>query len=329
MVNLGLSGLGMNQTNERGSDPRGGLRRISALLVGLCALHTGVAARAQETATPPDGTLTVTVLRSNGPDIGAVGEPVDAALLRDLAGIAGIDNAQFSPIEYEEIQLTVGCGDQSRECLAAITGMAQVSGLVLRSVVKSGSALQLDLVYFDASSQDEPARASFTGNSDQLAAAVPSLVRQLFGIPDVAAPVAAAAAPAVVTAPVASTSPAPSPSGGASTLTIASIVTLAVGVGVGLAGVVVGASAASTFDDYKNTAVTDQASARRASGLFSDAESKATIANVLMPIGGALVIGGAIMMVLGLNSDSDGAAGTQVAVAPVRQGGVLMVAGWF
>ena len=39
----------------------------------------------------------------------------------------------------------------------------------------------------------------------------------------------------------------------------------------------------STFDDYKNTAVTDQASARRANATFDDADSKATLANILMP----------------------------------------------
>jgi hypothetical protein len=300
---------------------------IGAALLGVCVLHVGGLASAQVATAPAQGSLTVTVLRSNGPDIGAVGDPIDAALLRDLAGIAGIDNAQFSPIEYEEIQLTVGCGDQSRQCLAAIAGMAQVSGLVLRSVVKVGTALQLDIVYFDASSQDEPARASFTGDAGQVVAAVPPLVRKLFGIPEVAGPVVAAA-PVVVSAPAASISPERTDSGGVNTLTVASIVTLAVGVGVGLAGVVVGMSASSTFADYKNTVVTDQASARQASAKFSDADSQGTVANILMPIGGALVIGGAIMLYLGLNSDSESAPATQVVVAPMPQGGVLLVSGW-
>jgi len=317
----------MNHMSVRGVLARRLMSALRIVLVTCCALHVATTAHAQAPATAPNAALAVTVLRSNGPDVGAVGEPVDAALLRDLASIAGIDNAQFSPIEYEEIQLTVGCGDQSRECLSAIAGMAQVSGVVLRSVVKSGSALQLDLVYFDTSSQDEPARASVTGDAAQLAAAVPSLVRKLFGIPDVAPPVAAAP-PVANSAPAAATDAAPSGSGGVNTLTIASIVTLAVGVGVGLAGVVVGASASSTFDDYKNTAVTDEASARRANSTFSDAESKATVANILMPLGGALVVGGAIMLVLGLGADSEDAPATQVALAPMSQGGVLVVSGW-
>lgn len=317
----------MNGNYTRGSGPRSRLLRASAVLLGLCAWD--VCALAQAPTEPNAGGLKVTVLRSTAPDTAAFADSIDATLVRDLSGIAGIDQPQLSPIEYEEVQLAVGCVGQTRECLSAIAGMSQVSGLIVRSLSQAGTALQLDLVYFDTSSQDEPARASATGDADQLVDQVPVLVRRLFGIPEV--PVPAVAAASAEESDGAATAAAPARAsdrgtGGINGLTLASIVTLAVGAGVGVAGIVVGASSAASFDDYKRTNVTDRESATEASAAYDDASSQATVANVLIPIGGALLIGGAILLVVGLSSDDDDAA-TQVSVAPSRHGGTLMIAG--
>jgi hypothetical protein len=149
-------------------------------------------------------------------------------------------------------------------------------------------------------------------------------VRKLFGIPEVA--VQAAQAPTSEPTPTTPSTPTQD-EGGMNTLTVASIVTLAVGAGVGIAGVVVGMSAQSTFDDYKQTSVTDRTSAAAADATYNRAQSQATLANVLMPIGGALIVGGVVMLVMGLNDSGHEAGSAQVAFVPSSHGGTVFVSG--
>lgn len=298
-------------------------RLAIALLSSLCLWGTA-SVSAQVAAEAIVSHPGVIVLRSDTAELGVNADAIDAALLRDLMTVGGMDRPQVSPMAYEEIQLNAGCSEASRECLAAIAAMAQVNGLVVRSLSKVGATLQLEVVYFDAASHDDPARASAEGDAQQLEANMPSLVRRLFNIPEVAVPTAVTAP---TTAPVATQGPPAATQSGINGLTIASIVTLAVGAGVGVAGIVVGSSASSAFDDYKNTDVTDAESAAAADAAFSDAESRATLANILMPIGGALLVGGVVMLVIGLGNDSEDAATTQVAIAPTPHGGVLLLSG--
>jgi len=284
----------------------------------------------------------VMVLRSSGSGVGTSREAIDAALLRGLSAIAGINNVQLSPVDYEDVQLTVGCNDQSRDCLATIADTAQVSGLVVRSLRKMGAGLQLDVVYFDVSSRDAPAWATEIGDEQHLLASVPSLVRSLFGLPEV--PVAVAdevpretaaafepASPGVASSDLESSdTPVTASVGddGINMMSVASIATLAAGVGTVAIGVIVWASASAAFDDYKGVAATDAASARRASAAFSDAESKATLANVLLPIGGALMVGGVVMLAVGLSdSEAESATATHVSFVPSLTGGAVMVSG--
>ncbi len=293
---------------------------------GFCLMTSPVAAQDSDRA--PAASASVIVLRSDAASLGVDVDAIDAALLRDLTTIAGIDRPQVSPMAFEEIQLNAGCSDQTRACLSAIAGMAQVNGLIVRSISMVNGALQLDLVHFDVASNDDPARASAIGDPQQLVSGMASTVRRLFGIPELVLPSAASAETSTEPVAVTPSQPASATNNDSPVLTIVSIATLAVGAGVGIAGILFASSASSSFDDYKRIDVTDEDSAAAADAAFSDAESQATVANILMPMGGALLVGGAVMLVIGLSGrDDDHSASTQLAVAPTPDGGVLWLSG--
>lgn len=290
-----------------------------SMIVGPRAAHAQAASN--EAAAAPG--LKVAVLRSTQGDAGELANSIDGALLRDLAALAGIENPTVSPIDYAEIQLTVGCSDEGRECLAAIAQMVQVDAVVVRHLVVEAGKSTLTLVHFDATASDEPAHAeqiaegADAGNT--LVASVPSLVRRLFGIPE---PITASAA----AAPASANSAATTGDTGASTrgggMRVAPLTWVALGVGTAVlaTGVVFGLGANSSFDDFKQTKVTDKDSAAAADKKLSSANSKGTLATILIPSGAAILALGATLLVMDLSSDDHS---PEVALAPLPGGAFL------
>ena len=86
---------------------------VAAAALALAGPPLGVRASAQPAAP------SVGVVRSTDDAMQPLADPVDAALLRDLAVIAGIDAPVVSPLDYAEIELGVGCFEPSRDCLLA------------------------------------------------------------------------------------------------------------------------------------------------------------------------------------------------------------------
>jgi hypothetical protein len=272
--------------------------------------------------------LRVAVLRTTQGDAAAAAEAVDGALLRDLAAFAGIENPNVSPIDYAEIQLTVGCSDEGRQCLSSVAQTMQVDAVVVRKLAVEPGRATLTLVYLDATAADEPAHAEHVAEgeaaTEALASAVPALVRRLFGIPEpvvAAAPEqqAGAGAPSREASSPDDYPPEPAP-GGAS---VGPLTWIALGVGaVALgAGVVLGLGAQSSFDDYKQTEVRDEDDAAQAEEHFDSAESKGRIATVLIPAGAVVLALGATLLVLDLSDD--GGADTELGLAPLPGGALL------
>jgi hypothetical protein len=320
---------------------RVGLARHAWVFSGLFGLACPLVAAAQSTApssapetAPAAGqaqpsALRVAVLRTTRGDAAGSANAVDGALLRDLAGLAGIDNPTVSPIDYAEIQLTVGCSDEGRQCLSSIAQMVQVGAVVVRRLVVEPGRVTLSLIHFDATASDEPAHAEqvFEGPNaaGAAAAAVPSLVRRLFGIPE---PVLVAAPPpqqqrSVLPAPQSGPTDAKQenhPSVGALTW-----VTLGAGAAILTGGFVVGASAKSDFDAFKAIKVKNEQDAQRASTKFDSVQSKSLAANILMPSGAAVLALGATLLVLDLTRDDK--SGPELGVRSLRGGGLLTVRG--
>jgi hypothetical protein len=269
----------------------------------------------------------VAVLRATEGDAGAVAGNVDGALIRDLAAIAGIENPTVSPIDYAEIQLTVGCSDEGRQCLSSIAQLAQVDAVVVRHLAVKPDQVELTLTYFDDTASDEPAHVEqgFAGSDagDRAVAAVPALVRKLFGLPE---PVVAAANPepvATAPAPQATLPPAPvrarEDEHGAR---VGALTWIALGGGAAVlaGGIVLGASAQSSFDNFKNFQLKTTADVARANSKLDGAKSKALAADIMMPVGGAILALGAVLLALDLMHEDKA---PEVAVIPVRGGAVL------
>src|SRR5262245_5659678 len=126
-------------------------RRLYSNLIGIVVLWSlGAGSLAAQDAAPATASaLKVAVLRTTQGDAGAAAEAIDGALLRDLSALAGIERPTVSPIDYAEIQLTVGCADEGRQCLSSIAQMVQVDAVVVRKLVVEPAGARLELVYLD------------------------------------------------------------------------------------------------------------------------------------------------------------------------------------
>jgi hypothetical protein len=248
----------------------------------------------------------------------AVSDAVDAALLRDLASLAGIASPVVSPVDYAEIQLSVGCSDESRTCFESIARTANVESLLVRTLDAAPNGnVRLELRYFDLASSDAPTRVSTDVPADQastaLAEAVPALVRELFGIPKVVAP----AAPADPPPPQFQPSPKPTPAAPQAYVSALTWVALGVGAVALTAGAVIGIAAEQDFERWKRQPIRSAAQAEQASADFEGLQDRAVAANILIPAGAVVLALGATLLVFDL-SDGDHAA--QLSVAPLFDG---------
>lgn len=306
------------------------VRRFSALQswllvsVAIGGLVVGAAARAQ----PAAGRVGV-VRSTTGSTPPELAETIDAALLRDLAGIAGVADPVVSPIDLAEIQLSVGCADDGGACLEAIARAAGVGALLVRSLgVDEQGYARVELRYFDTASSDEP-RAVSAGqpqqNTGDLTGAIPGLVRELFGIPEVAAP-----APAT-SEPVEEAQKRPAPSFDRDADRGASLLPwLFIGTGVAAVtvGVIVGAVASDDFEAWKARPVRTDEEAEQANDDFDDLQARAVGADVAM-VGGAVTLAlGVTLLAFQLGDDDEGGTDdSTVALEPRLDGALLRIQG--
>jgi hypothetical protein len=269
--------------------------------------------------------LKVAVLRATQGDAGDLANAIDGALLRDLGALAGIENPTVAPIDFAEIQLTVGCSDEGRQCLAAIAQMVQVDAVVVRHLEVEPGKATLTLVHYDATSSDEPAHAEQIVEGPDpgkaLVDGVPSLVRRLFGIPE---PVTAAA-PASPESDQQPVDYEANPSGDQAEPHGPSVgpltwVTLAVGTGVLAGGLILYGVASGHHDDFLHTEIHSESDIARANALLDKADTERKVSTVLMPAGAAVLALGVTLLVLDLTA---GESGPQMALSPLPGGGMV------
>jgi hypothetical protein len=252
-------------------------------------------------------------------------ETMDAALLRDLAGIAGIADPVVSPIDLAEIQLSVGCADDGRACLESIARAAGVGTLLVRSLsVDERGEARVELRYFDTASSDEPKIVSAQQqNSAELPGAIPGLVRELFGIPEVAAPAEAAAGQPADEgrAPLAASASREVDQGGS----LLPWIFIGTGVAALGAGVIVGVIASDDFEAWKARPVRTDEEADQANDDHDDLQARAIGADIAM-IGGAVALGlGVTLLALELGDDAED--DSTLAIVPRLDGALLRIQG--
>jgi hypothetical protein len=277
----------------------------------------------------------VAVVRATNGATQELADEIDAALLRDLSGIGGIASPVVSPVDYAEIEIGVGCSDDFRACLLAITRAVRVDALVLRrlSVDAQGQG-HLELTYFEVASRDAPASVQATAPAAQLkpalVEAVPELVRRLFGIEEVAQPAApptpeAAAATPTPSSPSRSVALAPERDAGVSTATW---VVLAAGGATLTAGIVIGWTAQQDFRDWKQTPVQSRADADAARSSYEGIRTRAIAADVLMPVGAVAIGIGLTLLVMDIGNEADSRVpNARLQLVPARGGAMVRVQG--
>jgi hypothetical protein len=266
-----------------------------------------------------------------------VTEAIDAALLRALGDLAGIRKPSLSPVNYGEVQLTVGCSDELPECLAAITHVAEADAIVVRHlVVDANGAAVLRLLYFDEAGGPAQVQAAAVpvDRAFELAQVVPGLVRELFQIPEPAPNSTTGPAPALSPPQAAASSDAgiaPEPVDHGASISAITWIALAVGASALAAGVVLAVSADADHDKFQSTRVRTPMQAEDAHRLFSSIKTRATLADVLMPAGAVVLGAGAVLLGIDLFADQSSAEapGASVQLIPLAAGGALAVHGRF
>jgi hypothetical protein len=252
---------------------------------------------------------------------------LDAELLKALAEVAAIRSPFVSPVNYSEIQLTVGCSDESVSCLTAIAQTAEAPAIIVRQLVADESGIvRVRLLYFAQSPGGPPSQAEISASHDhqaRLTDGIAAAVRRLFAV---------AESPGRVD----DTSPrsidphaALAASHGEPTLTPLTWITLGAGAALLVPGIVLGLSADADYDEFRRTPVSTRADADRARRDFSSIETRATWSSVLIPAGAlALGVGGVLLGIdLAADDGREQSGQTQLFVAPLGRGGVLGLRG--
>lgn len=302
---------------------------VAAAALALAGPPLGVRASAQPAAP------SVGVVRSTDDAMQPLADPVDAALLRDLAVIAGIDAPVVSPLDYAEIELGVGCFEPSRDCLLAIARAVRVEALVVRRLsVDAGHQARIELMYFEVASTDAPttveATAAAAEMQSELVGAVPALVRRLFGIAEIAEPAAPAPArPRPLNAPL--TGPAEGrafTSDGEQPVSAVTWIALGAGAAALTTGFVLGWTAQEDFHDWKEMPIRNRDEADDARVEFDGIQSRAIAADILVPIGAVGIGLGVTLLVLDLGRDAEPDRGrAKLTVTPAPDGAMVHIEG--
>lgn len=319
--------------------------RCSARIWGSCwSLYIATVITTPAAVQAQSETSSVGILRATGTRVPAqLADAVDQALLRDLAELASIDHPTVSPVSYEAVQLAVGCEGESPDCLSSIAQTLQTDTVMVRRLeVDALGATTLELIYFEVGGQREVASAQASvpaGSQAEITATTPRLVRELFGLSE--PPAAAPVAPVPLATQPAETAPETSnaepqdaehrdvPRDDAGSVGPWTWVMLISGTVVLGTGIILGVTAASSFEDLKQTNPRTRADAEGVHRDFEPIEARATVANILMPVGGAALALGAVLLVLDLSEGDESAehAASRVDLVPLRGGAVITLSG--
>jgi hypothetical protein len=208
----------------------------------------------------------------------------------DVVTVAGTPALGLS-----DLQLAVGCVGETDSCLQAVAEQIEVEALLLSSIDRADDALVLTVTFFDARDggrQSAMRREEGRGAANRLLEGIDPLLRELFGLPAPVGP--ARAASDIEDEPARSGRPA-----------LPWVVA-----GVGLAGLITGGAlgfvARGTENDYAAVTVDTAADAERAGNLFDKSRRQARAAHAMLGVGGALVVGGIVLLfVMGGSEDEE------------------------
>jgi hypothetical protein len=226
---------------------------------------------------------------------------LDPVLVSNLHELAQVSVATRPALDLPATQLAVDCVGQTRDCLRVVSQQSGTDGLLSPELQLAGQETVVTLLYFDSRDEGELRSVTrrYSGSDVERLALddVPSMVRELFGIPEPPRSVLDTSF-AVDTGPPRESAWPALPV----TLTATGLVLLGVGAGFGLA-------ANATERKYADVPVKDATSpatarelAAEADDLYAKADQQALVCNILLGVGGATLLTGATLWIVHLSN---------------------------
>lgn len=315
------------------------IERLTARIVAICTLLWVV----QLSAATQAQSLRIALFKSatSSSELTPLAAALDPVLQAEVGRMQQVSVAALPPLDLPSLQLALDCVGETPSCLAVATERSKVEGLLSPSLARSGGTLVLSLLLYNprASSALQVVTRSFASDAAEAVVldGAKSLVRELFGIADPAAPPAPPPVedpPAPVpTEPPVEASPAeptlqltaapPEPTQSQSLLL--PIVLGGAGVAVIGAGIGFGVASNNTEARFADMRVTDEAEAQEAEDLLSRARTQTAIANVAFAVGAASCIAAGVVYFLQRKPRPDTEPSAHVSFGP----GYVGVAGDF
>lgn len=258
--------------------------------------------------------------------------PLDSVIQAALEKLAVVKVTARPGMDLNAVQLAIDCVSETPQCLRAVANQTQAQILLAPSLQSTQSELVLSLLRFDASDgrmrrvlRRQPGSSLKSETLD----AVPSMLRELFNIPEPEpqpAPVAADTSskePAGTTLPPIVEPPQdPAPS---RPLPLGPFLLAGGGALVLGGGAIAGAIMLNTQDKYNTHPVKTERDVTTVNDLKDEAKTQAVIANVLYGVGGAMMVAGGVWLAVSLSQPARRDA-WQTAVIPAVGPGQLGVA---
>lgn len=254
--------------------------------IALVCLWISATARADWNGRRPSVLVIAAEAKAGSPEAQIMEAVRDA-----LAELAEVQLLPPSPLDLEAVQLALDCSDESAQCLAEIAKRMEAQVVVIPSLKKRRDALELHLTSFEQGASDTHTamrKQAGTRLDATLLETVPSMLRELLQLesreaeeePEPVEPseLAPIEDPAPITA-------AQEPDDEASSLPLGPVLLGGGGLALIASGIVVGALASSTEDDYASQTIDTEAQAKRADELRARGENEALAANILLGTG--------------------------------------------
>jgi hypothetical protein len=261
--------------------------------------------------------------------------PLDSVISASLEKLDVVSVVARPGMDLSAVQLAIDCVGETQQCLRAVAKQTQSQILIAPSVQTTQSELVLTILRFDV--EDGQTRRALrrqpgTTLTSATLDSVPSMLRELFDVPEPAPQPAAGATenktsesqpseettlPPIIEPPQEPAASRPVPVG--------PLLLAGGGVLVLTGGIITGAMFSSTQDEYNTKKVANEADVSKLMDLKNEAKTQAVVADVLFGVGGALVVAGGIWLAVALSQPAPHE-DWQTAVVPAVAPGTLGLA---
>lgn len=248
--------------------------------------------------------------------------PLDSVLQAALEKLGVVVVSARPGMDLSGVQLALDCVSESAQCLRAVAKESGVEVLIAPTLESTGSELVLSVLRFDVrDGQMRRVVRRQSGSSLHSATldAVPSMLRELFGLPEPAPPAPVAAQPPAAGSETTNAELPliePMPDSVSHPMPVGPWILAGAGALVIGGGAVAGVMMLGTQDDYNQLHIRDAGDVREANALKDKAQTQATVANVLFGVGAATLVASGIWLAVELSNPGRPDDDWQTAVVP-------------